>query len=260
MNFVESSTWQPDEDGGWASEIDPSWTQGRTAFGGLIVAAAVRALEPPERSLRSVMASFVAPVREGAVHLSGEPLRSGRSVTQSEAMVTQGGSSCARIVAAFAQPRTTAVSVPGDAPPDLPEPDALVQQPFIEGLTPAFTQHFDFRWATLNPPFSGSTSAEIQGWIRLRSPSALDAPLVLAMLDAWPSPVLSLTRGPTPASTVQWFATLSDLQPARSGEWCRFASTVHHASGGHADFTGQLWDAQGRWLAGMRQLVAEFSS
>lgn len=258
MDFLEQTTWLRRDDA-WIGEIDAGWAQGRTAFGGLIVGAAVRALQPPELPLRSVIASFIAPTGVGRASLSGGVLRAGRSVTQCEALVSQEQRPRARVVAAFGADRPTAITTGAASAPQLPDPAELPALPFIEGVTPAFTQHFEYRWAGPAALFAGGTDATIRGWIRPRSETALDGPLALALLDAWPPPVLALVDRPTPASTVQWLATLGDLPQGQRGSWFCFESSVHHAGSGYADFTAQLWDTQGSWLAGMRQLVAEFS-
>ena len=66
-------------------EVQPGWAQGRGTFGGLVLAALVRAMqqcEPEsERSLRSVTGELVGPVVPGACEITVELLRRGNAAS-----------------------------------------------------------------------------------------------------------------------------------------------------------------------------------
>ena len=73
-------------------ECPESWAQGRTIFGGLVAAGALRAMrEYTDRRPRSLLISFVGPVSPGLSEIEVTKLRSGRSMTQLEARVSQDG-------------------------------------------------------------------------------------------------------------------------------------------------------------------------
>lgn len=245
----------------FVAEVTEQWGQGRAAFGGLVAAFGARGIAaavPSERRLRSVLVDFLAPVGLGAVTVDVTPLRAGKAITHVEARVSQGGAVCAVLVGACAQDRVTAVHAPGAPPPDVPPPDAVPAFPYIEGITPVFTQQFDYRWTGAGLPFTGSRDTRVAGWVRPAERAAdVDAALILAMVDAWPAPVLALVTGHAPASTVTWKA---DLPAApRASEWWRFEAELVASEGGYASITGQLWDDAGGLVAVSSQLVAEFS-
>ncbi|MDY0000936.1 MAG: thioesterase family protein, partial [Polyangia bacterium] len=73
-------------------EIPEDWMQGRTAFGGLVAAAAVRAIREAlgdRDPLRSMHTAYVAPVRAGTAALEVEVVRQGKHVTQAAVRITQ---------------------------------------------------------------------------------------------------------------------------------------------------------------------------
>src|SRR5512140_2918806 len=86
----------------WSTTVSEEWGQGRTLFGGLQVALGVRAmrsLAPDLGPLRTLHATFVAPVAPGPVTLEAEVLRRGRSATQIECKLRQDGRAACVIVA-----------------------------------------------------------------------------------------------------------------------------------------------------------------
>lgn len=248
------------EGGAFIGEVGAAWGQGRAAFGGLLSGMALRAMEdslPPGRRLRSVLVDFLAPVGHGTTSIDVVALREGKALTHAEARISQGGVVCAVVVGAWAEDRVTAVFAPGAPPPPVPGPDETPAFPYIEGITPVFTQQFDYRWTGAGLPFSGSSDTRVGGWVRPAVPARVDAALILAMVDAWPAPVLALVRGHAPASTVTWKVDL--VSTPRPSTWWRFEAALIAAEGGHASITGQLWDDAGRLVAVSSQLVAEFS-
>jgi len=253
-------------DGTSSFVVRPEWSQGRSAFGGLIGAVAVRAAEGAvgrDRLVRSVAIDFAAPIAPGEAHVTTRVVREGRSLSHVEVRIAQGGQEAAVgfAVAGTARP-SAAVSQPVASPP-APPPEAIRSFPYVEGLTPAFTQHFDFRWASERLPFSGSKRANLGGWIRLRDGGPIDAAGVAALVDAWPAPVLALLDRPAMASTVTWMIDL--VQPPPPGGWpgdtfFRYEADADAVWDGYADARAHLWAPDGRLVATSTQLVAEFSA
>ena len=64
MSYDEVTHWTPDGEG-WVTSLPEDWMQGRGAFGGILAAAALRALRtrvPADRPPRTVSATFYGPV------------------------------------------------------------------------------------------------------------------------------------------------------------------------------------------------------
>lgn len=264
--FPEAGRWQPAGAGRFTGTVGEDWTQGRTAFGGVVVTAALRALGSlvdPARTLRAVQVVFVAPIAPGTVEAGVSVLRAGRSVTFAEARVVQEDRDCARVLADYAAPRTTGVRVAPPARPAATAPDELPPLPAIPGITPEFTRHFDYRWTAEEFPFSRAERAHVQGWIRPHSEGVVDAPCLASLVDAWPPPPITMLGGPAPVSTICWQLHLLCDPPAcgiPAGGWWLFDDRALAADAGYVDTEGLLWAPDGRLMATSRQLVAEFSN
>ena len=249
----------------YTAETMPDWGQGRAALGGLVAGWGLRALAgrvDPSRSLRSVQVSFVGPVAPGTAEVVSRVLRTGRALTCGEARISQGGEDCAVVLAVYGASRPTNLVWP--APPMLPapSPDSIDPMVYQEGVTPVFTRHLDYRWATKFMHFSGGDQPEVGGWIRIHDSGPLDAAGMLSLLDAWPAPILTLLHRQAPASTVTWMVNLLAAPPPEGWPelgWWRFHGSTVAAGDGYADITGRLWGPDGNLVATSRQLVAEFS-
>lgn len=261
-SFADALHLVPDGDAVLGT-VTPEWAQGRAAFGGLIVGMAVRALAqrvPADRRLRSVLVDFVSPAGVGPLRIETRILREGRALTHAEARLTQDGEVRAVVVAAYGAARATAIRWEAGAAPPAAPADTLPAFPYIEGITPRFTRELEYRWTGDSIPFTGGTEPRVGGWVRLADPMPADDAVVLALLDAWPAPVLPLLRAPAPASTVTWMVDLVASVDAAPDAWWRFEGTTIAAGEGHASVEGRLWGPDGRLVAASRQLVVEFSA
>jgi acyl-CoA thioesterase len=259
-SFLDDTAIRPSGGGGFSATVTADWSQGRAAFGGLLAGQMLRAAETliPPLSLRSVMVDFLAPVAPGEVALTATLLRAGRSMSRVEVHLSQASRRCATLLAAYGPPRATALSLPGPAAPDAPED--LTPMPWIEDVIPRFTQRFDYGYSGGRFPFTGQSSPGVGGLVRLREPVPVDAAVILALIDAWPSPALPMLTRPAPASTVSWMVNLSGGIPESSPTaWWRFEAELISSSSGFSDTEGRLWSPDGRLVATSRQLVAEFS-
>lgn len=244
------------------AHVGAEWSQGRAAFGGLLAAFAVRAARmvvAEDRPLRSMLLDFVAPAELGEIEVEPLLLRAGRGISHVQVQLRQKGQTLAVVLLAYGGGRSTALAWPGPSRPELPDPESLVPMPYIEGIIPAFTQNFDFRWTRGDFPFSGGTRPEIGGWVRSRVPVRPDEALVLALVDSWPAPILPLLSGPAPASTVTWMVDLvGPIRGAPDAWWAFYGDTVQ-AGDGYASIEGRLWGPSGELVAVSRQMVVEFS-
>jgi len=251
-------------DGVASTYIPADWTQGRTTFGGLLAAIAIRALQadiPEERALRSFSMDCVAPAGVGPLDVSTEVLRVGKSLSHARATLSQDGKTCAVLLGVFGQPLRSQLHVRGASAPAWSKPaEEVPRLPYLPGITPAFTQHFDYRWTSEQPIFSGAARGQIGAYVRALDADVLDAALIAALIDSFPPPVLLQLSKPAPASTVTWLVNLIE-PPAQSSpaEFCRYESVTNSAHAGFASFDARLWDASGTLLADSRQLVVEFS-
>jgi len=101
-----------------ALELPSDWGQGRSTFGGLIVALALERMRErvePDRRPRSLLVAFIGPVAPGPITIQVEVLREGKSATQLEARVIQAGATCCTITAAFAGERESKLVVDSSA-------------------------------------------------------------------------------------------------------------------------------------------------
>ena len=243
--------------------VPDEWTQGRATYGGLVAAAglkAMRALVEPERLPRSLHVAFVAPVAPGESMVEATVLRKGRAVTSVEAKITQAGAPCSVLTAGFGVNRESSVRVEAPRRPAAKPPEQAREFPFIPGMTPKFTRHFESRWTSEALPFSGTAEKTIGGWFRFRTESVLvDADWIVGMLDAWPPTVLPMMTAPAPASSLDWTMEFLDWDPAaRSDQWWFYQSETDAAAHGYALTRAILWDPTGRPAALSRQTIAIF--
>ena len=245
------------------AEIPADWSQGRSAFGGLLAAIAIRGLQGAAqgRPLRSFVMDCVEPAGPGELTVDIDVLRIDKSLLHARATLAQAGHVCAVLLGAFGEGRSPALSVPGPRAPRSPlPPEQLVQLPYIEGAMPVFTQHFDYRWTSTHGLFSGAPSGEISGYVRSLDADRVDVAVIAALLDSFPSPVLTQLKAPAPSSTATWMVNFTHARPALApNEFCRYEAQTSTASGGYASCDAKLWDADGHLLADSRQLVVEFS-
>lgn len=247
-------------EGGFRVTVTDDWLQGRTLYGGLVAALGLRAMEraipdlPPVRSVETV---FLSPLPAGEVSIRVALLRRGRHVAFVEAVVAGAAGTSTRLLAVFGAARPSAIRVP-PAPrtPGRPR-DAAFPIPFLEGITPAFTRHFECRLSEGGFPFSGSDDAATGGYLRYLRDPGCDAAALLGLLDAFPAPILPVATAPFMASTVRWSVHfVAPPSPPADGYWWFRADAVA-ASEGYAVSVGTL-QSNGEVVAWAEQLVAVF--
>ena len=260
--WIESTDWrQHGDEPVFDGIIGESWGQGRSTFGGVVAAGALRAashLAPPDRTARSVQITFIGPIRPGPVTARCRVLRSGRTITYVSVDVVQGDHVCTTLQVVFGVPRTTALHIE-PAPRDLPR-RGPVPMPFVPGVTPTFTQHLDYRWTGGCAPFSGGDEPRAEGYVRLRQADQTDAAQLLALMDAWPPPAFGTLRRPAPGSTVTWQVDFMGPVPDLSdGGFCFYTSQTTSCREGYMAFEAKLYSEDGALVAVAQQLLAEFS-
>lgn len=259
--FQDALAWAPCGEQAWEGELHESWRQGRAAYGGLLGAHALQAMQAlvdPVRLARSLQVVFVAPLDDGPLRVSSTLLRAGRSVSLAQAQITQGGRLLLTASAAFGSDRPSAIEVrPASAPPFKPPSDCMAM-PFLPGITPSFTQHLDYRWVDGGFPFMGHPTPDITGYCRHKAPVQDPALALVGLADAWPAPVLPLAKGPTPASSVTWNLQLLQLPKVPHDAWWTMIYEADHAQAGMSTVTGRLHAPDGSLAALSTQLVVVF--
>lgn len=244
-------------------QLPDNWMQGRTVFGGISAAAMLEALlklVPDGRMPRTLTISFVGPLEPGPVELRTEVYRSGKHVTQAQAWLSQKGEVQGTLLASFGSGRESMLNIGNGPVPVVAEPASAMQLPNVPGITPQFTEHFEYRWLSPYLPMSGKGDGVLSGWMRFREPEpALGFSHVLAMLDAWPVACFSLFQRPAPFSSLSWTLEFLGEIPAESGnDYWLFEDVTDHAVDGYAQTRARLWSPSGQLVALSRQTVSIF--
>ena len=236
-------------------EVPAGWRQGRGAYGGLVIAALIRAIEErvaePGRRLRSLTAELPSPVDAGGAQIAVEILRRGKAVTTARAALVQGGEVRAHAVAVLAADRPGAPAWNVMSPPELPAWDALPEMP-TGGPFPEFASHFAYRVASGPPGLGGAPVTT--GWIQPRAPGTRrDAAYVAALADAWYPAVLAQVREMRPMATIAY--TLDVFALPGDGP-VQYRGTAPAGAGGYFVENRELWSAGGTLLALNQQTFA----
>jgi acyl-CoA thioesterase len=247
--------------------IREGWQQGRGAYGGLTIAAAVRAIEQrvadPRRVVRTVTAEIPGPTLLGDAAFTVDVLRTGNSVTVARAALAQGGEVTTHAVAVLAakrdvpEPPTWRELVRPEAPPW----QSLTAMPHIAGGT-QFAQHFEYRVVT-GTPLTGADvqaggGAQTIGWVRPREPGeARDAAFIAAMIDVWwPAAMVRMTAIRPLATIAYTLELVDDLAGIDREAPLLYRGTVPVAGDGYFLETRELWTDDGRLLAINHQTFA----
>lgn len=247
--------------------VPEGWRQQRGAYGGLTIAAAIRAIEAhvgdPARKVRSVTAELPAPTLPGPATVAVETLKSGSNLTCARATLAQNGTVTTHAVAILAADRdgTTDMDWCDLAPPIAPPPDTLKAIPLSSGLAwPEFAVNFEYRLVD-GIPFASLASkdgATVVGYVRALDPGpARDAAYIAAMIDVWWPAIFSRMQRPRPMATIAFtlelVSTLDGEDPAAP---LLYRGTVPLVRGGYFQETRELWTPSGRLLARNHQTFA----
>jgi acyl-CoA thioesterase len=239
-------------------EAPPSWSQGRTLYGGMTAAlgwAAAARTFPDLPPLRSVQAAFVGPAA-GRLTLAPEILRRGRSATTVGVDVRSEGGLAARLTFFCGGARPSKVSHERVPPPAAPTPEDL---PIVlgRGQGPTFAANFDIRHVSGGLPFSGGPP-EFSMWARLERHDGAD-PLValLALADVLPPAAMPVFPEFGVISSLSWSFDLDRL-PVNAGAWYLCRATAESTADGYSRQSMDLFDEQGQRLLAGRQTVAIF--
>jgi acyl-CoA thioesterase len=238
--------------------IRDGWRQGRGAYGGLTIAAAIRAIEArvadPRRKVRTVTAEIPGATLPGEAAFTVDILRTGNSVTVARAALAQVGEVTTHAVAILAAARSI------DDPPrwrELAPPAAPPwrELPAFRGPGPEFAEHFEYRIVAGRPAAGGAP--QTMGWLRARDPGApRDAAFLAAMIDAWYPGALVRMKAMRPMATIAFTLEIVDDSIGDPDAPLLYRGTVPVAGDGYYLETRELWTEDGRLLALNHQTFA----
>ncbi len=247
-------------------DVPEGWRQGRGAYGGLIVASLIRAIEhrvgDDDRKVRSVTAELPGPVEPGAIQIDVEILRAGNHVSTARAALTQHGAVKSHAVAVLATTRRGSgptgwqeLEPPRVASWRSLEP-ARIGVPGEPGTWPEFAQHFEYRVVEGLPMTGGPTRTV--GWIRPRHPGDIrDAAHIAAMIDAWwPAALVRFTTMRPLATIVYTLDIVAGLAGLDPDAPLLYRGTAPICADGYFLETRELWGEDGRLVALNQQTFA----
>lgn len=257
----------PAADGRLQAVVPADWLQGRTVFGGMQMALAIRGMRwaMPEESrdlpLRSAQVTFVGPLAgDGTIVVCPELLRRGRSTSHARCDLLQAGAIAGSAIGIFGVARPSQFVHEMPAPDPGRRPDEVAQAVMATSRAPAFVQHFDMRWAVGNVPYSGHHEPRSMIYGRLRDAHCGAEDALLALADMIPTPVLSMLTQPAPASSLSWMIeVLRDPAQLDLRDWCLIDTEVRAGTAGYLSQTSVLYGADGHAYAVSHQTVGVFA-
>lgn len=242
-------------EGGFRSQVPPSWMQGRTSFGGYSAALALHAAqrcEPDLPPLRSAQIAFIGPLA-GDVTVTATKLRRGRNAAFIQADVVSDAGLGLRATFVFMGAIASRVTL--DEAPRAPSAPPPPEAKLYRGPAEFFTGHFEFldRKEALG-------TAEWLRWARLRERDALD-PMVemMAIGDALPPAAFRLLEGQAPLSSLNWQINLLTPEPTTQDGWWLLNASADTAENGCSSQRMRVWNAEGKLVAEAMQAVAIFA-
>nr|WP_314445464.1 thioesterase family protein [uncultured Sphingomonas sp.] len=239
-------------------EAPPSWSQGRTLYGGMTAAlgwaAAARTL-PDLPPLRSLQAAFIGPAA-GRLSFHAQALRRGKSATTVGVDVASEQGLAARMTFFCGAARPSKVAHERATQPVAPPPEGL---PAVlkAGEGPTFAANYDVRHVSGGLPFNGG-EPEFVMWARMREAGDAD-PLVslIALADVLPPASMPVFPEFGVISSLSWSFDLDRL-PDDASAWYLCRATSESTADGYSRQAMDLWDASGRRVLAGRQTVAIF--
>ena len=242
------------------ASVGEDWLQGRSVFGGLQAAIALRALRavvPGAPPLRTLQVTFVAPVPAGEVKASARVLRTGGSAPIAEARIVHGDETLASFVGVFGKARDSVVA----RAPKQPAIEGERPQPFpyVPGVLPSFMQHFRARWLRGGLPFSGNPLPEASIELDLLDGASAGEAHVVALADFPPPVAFAMLSVPARGSSLTWMLELLADDYSRHGlERWRIDLEMQAARDGYTHQSGVLWAPDGSAAALSRQTMVVY--
>lgn len=240
-------------------DISDSWTQGRTVYGGMQAAVAVRAMRQLERELplRSLQVTFIGPVLPGSVTATATLLRQGKSTSHVQAQIVQDGKLRLTAIGIFGKNRESAAVYDSRMHPTL-SPD-YAKDLSDEGIRPEFLKHFDCRIIEGSPLFSGTTESSTKIYTRHSDDEGCSYEHLTALADITPCLALVQLTEPAPSSSMNWQLDFVRCPEEIAGtEWFRVDSDIVACEHGYSWQNASIWTDKGELVMVSRQCMAVF--
>lgn len=267
--FERETSVAPIGGGRYRAILHRSWWIIAGPNGGYIAAillrAMVAAVDDDSRRPRSLTVQFLRPPTEGDVTVEVVTERSGRTVTNLTARMTQDDRLIALALGAFGTDKSDAVSFDesnglADAVglESVPSPESVEVVEIDPDRDVPMREHYDLRWVIGARPFTteepSGERARSGGWLRPAEQVPVDEIVLAAMSDAWMPPVFSKLTAPAPVPTIDLTIHFRAL-PADPLGFCFVLFESPLASRGYLVEHGQLLAPDGTLLAESRQLA-----
>jgi hypothetical protein len=260
MLYSEVLASMTHDNGTWSATVPEDWRQGRSIFGGLHVALALRAMRAlvsAEVPLRVLQTTFVAPPGLEPVTVRAKLLRSGKSAVHVEAHTYNGDQVLSVVTAVFGSRRPSKVEIVPRQP--VVTPESPVGFRFIPGVTPEFTKHFSSRWLVGGLPFTRSTLTHAVIEVGLKDSARTGEEHVVAIADAIPPVAISLLDGPAPGSSLTWtLEMIRDRVDDLSLTGWRLDAELTAGRDGYTSQSVMVWGPGGVPVALSRQCMVIF--
>lgn len=239
--------------------IDETWTQGRTVYGGMQGAIAVKAMRQQvghELPLRSLQITFVGPVEPGEVVATASLLRQGKSASHAQAQIIQGGELRLFALGIFAKDRSSeAVHNPPMQPTLSPE----YGKEMVRDNGPAFVEHFESRVIEGAPLFSGGDGVSAKIYARHCNDTGCSYEHLIALADIAPPLALVKLTHPAPGSSMNWqLDFVRQPEQVAGTEWFRIDSETVACENGYSWQNTAIWTDKGELVMVGRQCMAVF--
>lgn len=260
-SFDQQTAVKRIDDGRFAATVDKRWWVVRGPHGGYLASIALRALKErlgdPGRHIRTLSVHYFDAPHEGDITIDTNVERSGGSITNVSARMTQDERPLGIALGVFSKPWTGPVFFDA-VPPDLGPMEAAFKVPIDGPDIPPFLGNFDMRWALGGAPFSGSDEAIVGGWFRLEEPQVADDVIVATYMDAWPPVMFPIVTEPIVAPTLDLtihFRRELPVPGASADDYFIGRFYSHMSNEGFFEEDGELWTGDGSLIAQSRQLA-----
>lgn len=184
---------------------------------------------------------------------------------QAQIEITQQGQTVLVLLASYGAARPSALQITAPAMSMLA--DTAYQSMPVSPQVPDFTKHFDYQLCSGGWPFSASADPHLQGRLRFKAQddgdvvcSDVDAPAMLALVDAWWPVSLSLLAQPAPASSLTWtLELLPGWQGFHNLDWWPYRAEIEHGAEGYHHIAAKCWAPNGQLAVISRQTVTVFA-
>lgn len=257
------------EQGRYSANMDRSWWIISGPNGGYVAAVILRAIceevNEPSRAPRSISLQFLRVPKEGLVEIEVVVERTGRTVSNLSARMTQNGVLLVIAIAVLAEPRESSLSfneLQGlpllDDGTAIPAAETIEEEDLDPDREVPMRGHYEQRWVIGEHPFqplpSGESLARTGGWLRPAGGEPIDAIALTAMTDAWLPPIFSRVREPLMVPTIDLTIHFRGL-PKDPEAFCFVLFESPLAQDGYLIEHGQIFDAEGHLLVESRQLA-----